>query len=59
MCRHVKRKHLIDLVNQYYNDQEKNCKFCCKSLCLFCQSNLENELRGVSTQDMPSRKNGL
>ena len=47
MGRHVDRKYLIDLVNQYYSDQEKNSNFCCKSLCLFYQrsTNLEKELR--------------
>ena len=47
MGQHVKRSYLIDLVNQSYIDQEKNCRFCSKSDFLFCQrsQNLEGELR--------------
>ena len=47
MGQHVKSSYLIDLVNQSYIDQEKNCHFCSKSDCLFCQTtqNLEGGLR--------------
>ena len=40
---HVKRSYLIDLINQSYIDQEKNCRYC---YFLFCQrtQNLEGEL---------------
>ena len=47
MGQHVKLSFLIDLVNQSNIDQEKNCHFCSKSDCLFCQRTeiLEGELR--------------
>ena len=47
MGRHVNCSFLIGLINQSYIDQEKNCHFCSKLDCLFCQRRdiLEGELR--------------
>ena len=47
MVRYVKRKYIIDLINQSYINQEENCNFCFKSNCLFCKrsTELEKQLR--------------
>ena len=44
---YVKRSYLVELVNQTYIGQEKNCYFCLKSNRAFCQTclSLEEELR--------------
>ena len=47
MIRTVDRSYLTDLVNQCYKNQEKNCYFCFKSDCVFCNasSDIEEQLR--------------
>ena len=45
MRRHVKRNYLINLYDQLYIEQQKNCSFCSKSDCRYCLPtlNLEEE----------------
>ena len=45
MVRIVNREYLVDLVEQNYKDQEKNCSFCCDSNCRLCKKSkiLEEE----------------
>ena len=45
MGRYVKRKYLINLYDQFYTEQQKNCSFCSKSDCRYCLQtlNLEEE----------------
>ena len=47
MVRLVNREYLVDLVEQYYKEQERNCSFCSDSNCIFCKKSkiLEEELR--------------
>ena len=40
MGRHVKRNCLINLYNQFYIEQQKNCGFCLKSDCRYCLQTL-------------------
>ena len=46
MVRLVNREYLVDLVEQYYKEQERNCSFCGNSNCIFCKTSkiLEEEL---------------
>ena len=43
----VNREYLVDLVEQYYKEQERSCSFCGNSKCIFCKKSkiLEEELR--------------
>ena len=61
MVRYVKRKYIIDLINQSYINQEENCNFCFKSNCLFCKRSTELEKQDIeaSIQDTLSQKKGL
>ena len=45
MGRHAKRNYLINLYDQFYIEQQKNCSFCSKSDCRYCLQtlNLEEE----------------
>ena len=45
MGRYVKRNYLINLYDQFYIEQQKNCSFCSKSDCRYCLQtlNLEEE----------------
>ena len=45
MGRHVKRNYLINLYNQFYVEQERNCNFCSRYNCKLClqAANLEKE----------------
>ena len=45
MGRHVKRNYLINLYDQFYIEQQKNCSFFSKSDCRYCLQtfNLEEE----------------
>ena len=45
MGRYVKRNYLINLYDQFYTEQQKNCSFCSKSDCRYCLQtlNLEEE----------------
>ena len=45
MGRLVKRNYLINLYDQFYIEQQKNCSFCSKSDCRYCLQtlNLEEE----------------
>ena len=47
MVRIVDRDYLLQLVDQYHNEQEENCLFCGSLNCLFCRKSmfLEEELR--------------
>ena len=47
MVRYVKRKYIIDLIDESYINQEENFNFCYKSNCLFCKrsTELEKQLR--------------
>ena len=47
MVRLVNREYLLDLLEQYYKEQEGNCPFCGDSNCIFCKKSkiLEEELR--------------
>ena len=60
MVRYVKRKYIIDLINQSYINQEENCNFCFKSNCLFCKrsTELEKQLRhrGFNTRYSKPKK---
>ena len=60
MVRYVKRKYIIDLINQSYINQEENCNFCFKSNCLFCKrsTELEKQLRdrGFNTRYSKQKK---
>ena len=37
MVRIVNREYLVDLVEQNYKDQEKNCSFYNDNICRFCK----------------------
>ena len=60
MVRRVKREYIIDLVNQSYINQEKNCSFCLKLNCLFGKRStaLEKQLRnrGFNTRYAKQKK---
>ena len=47
MVRLVNREYFLDLLEQYYKEQERNCSFCGNSNCIFCKKSkiLEEELR--------------
>ena len=47
MVRLVNGEYLVDLVEQYYKEKERNCSFCGDSNCIFCKKSkiLEEELR--------------
>ena len=51
----VNRKFLIELLDEYYKQQENFCSFCREAKCSFCQKSyfLEEELRNLkfSTSD--------
>ena len=51
MVRLVNREYLVDLVEQYYKEQERNCSFCGNSNCIFCKTSkiLEEELTKKET----------
>ena len=47
MVRLVNREYLVDLAEQYYKEQERNCSICGDSNCIFCKKSnmLEEEFR--------------
>ena len=47
MVRIVERDYLLQLIDQYYNEQEENCLSCGSLNCLFCRKSLflEEQLR--------------
>ena len=47
MVRLVNKEYLVDLVEQYYKEQKRNCSFCSDSNCIFCKNSkiLEEELK--------------
>ena len=47
MVRLVNRAYLVDLLEQYYKEQERNCSFCGDSNCILCKKSkiLEEKLR--------------
>ena len=47
MVRLVNKEYLVDLVEQYYKEQKRNCFFCSDSNCIFCKNSkiLEEELK--------------
>ena len=47
MIRIVDRFYIVELVNQCFTEQERNCYFCHKYNCCFCKRSLtaENDLR--------------
>ena len=47
MVRLVNREYLVDLIEQYYKEQERNCSICGDSNCIFCKKSnmLEEEFR--------------
>ena len=47
MVRLVNKEYLVDLVEQYYKEQKRNCSFCSDSNCIFCKNSkiLEGELK--------------
>ena len=46
MVRLVNREYLVDLVEQYYKEQERNCSFSGNSNCIYCKKSIfEEELR--------------
>ena len=49
MVRYVDRLYIIELIDQNYINQERNCNFCSKLNCTFCQisTDLEKQLRDV------------
>ena len=59
---YVKRKYIIDLINQSYINQEENCNSCFKSNSLFCKRSTElgKQLRdrGFNTR-YSKQKSGL
>ena len=50
MARIVDRFYIVELVDQCYTEQERNCYFCHKCKCRFCKRSVtaENELRRMS-----------
>ena len=43
----VNREYMIQLLNEYYKQQESNCSFCKNKYCSYCKKSnfLEEELR--------------